>query len=108
MDFLSDINPIQWMLIAIGVFILGGPVVTNGRELIARFWKEREKDNTPVDRDLTDLVCKWECLSDATHKAGLYEACEKLDEVFPLLIGVKHHDHDDLSDDDSEPEKSNE
>ena len=105
MDFLSDINPIQWVLVAVGVFILGGPLVTKGKAWIAKFWKE--KDNTPVDKDLTDLVCKWECLSDATHEAGLYEACEKLDEVFPLLIGVKHHDHEDDSDDDLE-EKSNE
>jgi hypothetical protein len=107
MDFLSDINPIQWVLVAVGVFILGGPLVTNGKAWIAKLWKDKEKDNTPVDKDLTDLVCKWECLSDATHEAGLYEACEKLDEVFPLLIGVKHHDHEDDSDDDLE-EKSNE
>lgn len=107
MDFLSDINPIQWVLVVVGVFILGGPLVTNGKAWIAKLWKDKEKDNTPVDKDLTDLVCKWECLSDATHEAGLYEACEKLDEVFPLLIGVKHHDHEDDRDDDLE-EKSNE
>ncbi len=44
------------------------------------------------DLDLTNIVCKWECLADACEYMGLEEASAKLDEVFPLLIKIRTDD----------------
>lgn len=91
MNFLSELTTVQWVFLALGAFIAAPPVI----EYISKFVSER-KISLPVkktseisEHDLTDLVCKWECLADAAHKVGLHEACSKLDEVFPLLIQVR-------------------
>jgi len=94
MEFLSQLDIIQWVFLIIGL-VLAGPVVLDyGKNLLDKVPK-KDKDNKPKptphtdDHDLTDLVCKWECLADAVHEAELHDACKKLEEVFPLLIKVR-------------------
>lgn len=40
------------------------------------------------ETDLTNIVAKWEILSDACKEAGLSDAYKKLQEVFPMLVGI--------------------
>lgn len=111
MEFLTSLDPVQWIFVAIGAFVIFQPFVT-------KFLEERmspeqedvdneEKDDIidderpyapdmidPNEYDLTAVVCKWECLADACLELDLNEAYEKLEEVFPLLIKVRR---DDLS-----------
>ena len=91
MEFLAQIDTFQWILIALGGVILFWPAISG-------LFKQAPAPPPPpvqvdVEHDedhcLTSLVCKWECLSDACGKAGLIQAEQKLDEVFPLLLGVK-------------------
>ena len=42
--------------------------------------------------NLTDLVAKWEALADACYDSDLDDAYDKLQEVFPLLIEVRHEE----------------
>ena len=95
MTFLSNLDAFQWVLIAAGIFLLFPTI----KEMFTKKEDVDEPDN-PVPDDkpddlsqdeetLTSLVCKWECLSDACHSAGLHEACKKLDEVFPLFLTVR-------------------
>jgi hypothetical protein len=91
LDFFSNINLFQLVLIGIGLFLIVPQFVD--------MFKKRFL-NTPVDNSvslsdpshaLTELVCKWECLCDACEELELKEACSKLEEVFPLLAGGRRH-----------------
>ena len=85
LDFFSNINLFQLVLVGIGLFLIAP-------QFVAMF--KKKFPNTPVDNSvslndpshaLTELVCKWECLCNACEELELKEACSKLEEVFPLL-----------------------
>ncbi|MHA2401516.1 MAG: hypothetical protein ACXADH_00875 [Candidatus Kariarchaeaceae archaeon] len=101
MDFLSGLEPIQWVFLGLGV-VIAAPPLFQGLGKVFSNVKDNIPSGTSKNNTLTDLVCKWECLSDAVHEAGLHDACKKLDEVFPLLIAVKE---DEIV---TEPEKEDE
>jgi len=46
--------------------------------------------DTNGENALADIVSKWEVLHDACSERGLIDACEQLEEVFPLLVKVRN------------------
>jgi hypothetical protein len=93
MDFLSGLEPIQWVFLGLGAVLVVPMLLEYGGKFLTQI-KDRvpSPEEPEVHRDgtdLTDLVCKWECLRDEVHAHGLHEACKKLDEVFPMLIQVR-------------------
>ena len=91
LDFIKDISPTQWVLIAVGLVL----IVSSLKERIIDILPTLPKVNTvepetetEEDTDLTSLVAKWEILSDACKEADLVDAYEKLQEVFPMLVEV--------------------
>tara|TARA_R110000824_G_scaffold164181_1_gene340322 strand:+ start:354 stop:674 length:321 start_codon:yes stop_codon:yes gene_type:complete len=87
METLSDISLVQWMFIAVGLVIALPPVLSflKGSVKIPEI-KVANKSN-----ELSDLVRKWEALSDACQESGLHKACQTLDGVFPLLVEVREN-----------------
>ena len=95
MEFLNSLSLAQWIFIIIGAVIAGSGAFPYIKDWLAGF----SDSKTPtvvdsnccdyLDRDLTNIVCKWECLADACEYMGLDAATQKLDEVFPLLIEVR-------------------
>ena len=95
MDFLSGLEPIQWVFLGLGAVLVAPLLFEYSGKL---FSGVKDKLPTPKHTDdscLTDLVCKWECLADAVHEAGLHDACSKLDEVFPLLLNARQGREED-------------
>jgi hypothetical protein len=93
LDFIKDISPTQWVLIAVGLVL----IVSSLKERIIDILPSLPKVDTvkpdpdidpDEDTDLTSLVAKWEILSDACKEADLVDAYEKLQEVFPMLVEV--------------------
>jgi hypothetical protein len=106
MEILNSLSLAQWIFVIIGLAIAGSAAVPWIREKLDE-WSmvNRLKADEAVrklggccdlkDHDLTNLVCKWECLADACEYMGLDAATNKLDEVFPLLIEVRTDDPDE-------------
>lgn len=95
MEIFSDISVAQWIIVGVGLLIAAPaffPLLQGLWNKVPKTDPEPEAPDAPpktnvVHKDgLTELVCKWECLADACHEAGLHDACLVLDEVFPLLI----------------------
>jgi len=100
MEFLSSLSLVQWIFVLIGLGILGSSLLPWLKDKFED-WKINVKtdENEPntidyKNHDLTNLVCKWECLVDACEYMDLQTATEKLYEVFPLLIEVRTDDSD--------------
>ena len=99
METLNSLSLAQWIFIIIGVVIAGSAALPWLKEKIDewQFTKIDPKEKNRVvlcdeNLDLTNIVCKWECLADACEYMGLEEASAKLDEVFPLLIKIRADD----------------
>lgn len=90
---LFGISFVQWVFILVGVAIVVVPYLGSLKSLFNRPVKNPniEVGTTSSDEShtLTDIVRKWESLESACAKAGLNDACVKLNEVFPLLIKTK-------------------
>ena len=87
MEILSDISPVQWMFIVVGLVIALPPVLSFFKGSVNL--PDIKVKAATSNNELTDLVRKWEALSDACQASGLHNACQTLDSVFPLLIGVR-------------------
>ena len=88
MEILQNLDTFQWILIGLGGLLLFWPAISG-------IFKERTKPvpSTLEKNSLSALVYEWENLSKSCHEAGLHDACEKLDEVFPLLIEANEKTH---------------
>jgi hypothetical protein len=84
MDLFKDVSPAQWAMIAIGLVFVG----LSFKDQVGSFLGSFAAKKKEADIKLTALVGKWERLRDACHDAGLHKACDKLDEVFPMLVEV--------------------
>lgn len=86
LQFLSDLNPLQLVLMGMGLLLVA-PVVM---ELFSNKEENKVKDIDSIPDDtITDIVLKWENLCDACEDLGLEQASLKLEEVFPLLCKKK-------------------
>ena len=88
---LFGISFVQWVFILLGVAIVVVPYLGSLRSLFNKPAVDSTVNNVTSDESytLTDIVRKWESLESACTKAGLNDACVKLNEVFPLLIKTK-------------------
>lgn len=86
METLSDISLVQWMFIVIGLVIALPPVLSFFKNSVTI---PKVAVTNGSGNELTDLVRKWEALSDACQASGLHQACQSLDGVFPLLLKVR-------------------
>ena len=96
----KSLDTFQIILLGAGVFLLWPTI----QKYLGDFWNSPAKEGTENgkgvvlhdhDSELTDLVCKWECLCKACHKHNLHDACEKLKEVFPMLVDAhKEEEHE--------------
>ena len=85
LDLFKDVSPAQWVMIALGVVFIGLSFKSQVTNLVASFAVKKKQ----ADIRLTSIVAKWERLRDSCHEAGLHGACDKLDEVFPMLVEVR-------------------
>ena len=88
LDFLNNLQPLQLVLVGIGLFLIAPQVM----EMFKKRVPKSPVDSLALDdpnHALTELVCKWECLSNACEDLELKEASLKLEEVFPLLAKVR-------------------
>ena len=83
-ELLKDVSPAQWAMLAIGVVFVG----LSFKDQVSSFLGSFAVKKKEAEIKLTALVGKWERLRDACHSAGLHKACDKLDEVFPMLVEV--------------------
>ena len=95
-EIFNNLTNTQILLILLGAFL----VVLSFKDavlgvLTSLFIKDNKKNpnvivkpDTDQETDLTNIVAKWETLSDACKDAGLSEAYNKLQEVFPMLIKI--------------------
>ena len=86
MDIVKDISPAQWVMISLGVVFIG----LSFKSEVSKFFTSFANRKKEIDIKLTSIVGKWERLRDACHDAGLHKACDKLDEVFPMLVEVNN------------------
>jgi hypothetical protein len=103
MEFLNSLSLAQWIFILIGIAIAGSSFWPSLKDKIYDWQKSKNQidnrlntDDCVTQHDLTNLVCKWECLTDSCEYMGLEAACEKLYEVFPLLIQVREEDDEEI------------
>lgn len=87
-DLIKDISPAQWVMLGIGVIFIGLSFKSDVMNLINSITTAKQKKKVEEEIRLTSIVAKWERLRDACHDADLHKACEKLDEVFPMLVEV--------------------
>jgi len=104
METLNSLSLAQWIFIIIGAAIAGSAALPWIKEKFDEWQVVKVDTNQDTDdlghlgcqdHDLTNLVCKWECLADACEYMCLEEASAKLDEVFPLLIKVRTNDSEE-------------
>ena len=81
---MGEFSIVQYILIGVGILIALPSVVEFFKGFSLPVLKSKSKDK--YEHGLTDIVCKWECLYEACELASLTEACDKLDEAFPLLV----------------------
>jgi len=90
-DYIRALDPIIAFLIAGGLFLVAPslkPLLENGVGLFKQFFKKEKPVVPPAvveDPSILDLVKEWEEFYTLCEKAGLENACEKLDEVWHLL-----------------------
>lgn len=89
MEILSDISLVQWVFIGVGLLIALPPIASffKGSVALPEISKKAASDT-----ELTNLVRKWEELALCCESAGLNEACQHLDTVFPLLLKAREDD----------------
>ena len=85
LDLFKDVSPAQWVMIALGVVFIGLSFKSQVTSILGSFVAKKKE----ADIRLTSIVAKWERLRDSCHDAGLHNACDKLDEVFPMLVEVR-------------------
>lgn len=87
-DIVKDMGAMQWMLL-VAAFVL---VLPKLRSIMGKVVDDGSPQHT--NTGLTSIVAKWEVLMDACHKAKMNDACEKLQEVFPLLVQKYKAEHE--------------
>ena len=93
LSFFRGLDAFQWVLIVAGFVLLWPTIRDRLVKLFTKTENETEDVEVPVidnetikKDDLTSLVYKWEVLYESCRQHDLNDACNKLKEVFPMLI----------------------
>ena len=85
-NYVSNLSPTQLLLLGLGLAM----VVYSAKDYFS-FGKD-DKNPKPKEEEeqttLTEIVYKWEDLSNECKQANLNEAYELLQKVFPMLVNV--------------------
>lgn len=89
-ELVKSLDTMQMLLFGAAILLLWPNIVK-----LYKSSKEKLIPSTPKpeSHELTNLICKWECLADECHKLGLHDACKKLEECFPMLIKTYNNKH---------------
>ena len=94
LEFFKGLDMVQWALLAGGGLLLAP---TAYKHFASYFTSDSDEDNKVDEKqvtggeELTNLVKEWEQLHTSCHNAGLDGACEKLFELFPMLVNSYDH-----------------
>lgn len=93
LSFFRGLDAFQWVLVVAGLVLLWPTIQERLVKLFTKTENETEDVEVPVidnetikKDDLTSLVYKWEVLYESCRQHDLNDACNKLKEVFPMLI----------------------
>ncbi len=97
MEFLSDVSVIQWIFLGLGAVLVFPLLWENVKDKIPSWDDVKPKPKPTPDPvvdvanppNLTQIVRQWERLMESCEERKLWDACKKLDEVFPLLIAAR-------------------
>lgn len=95
-EIFNNLTNTQILLIILGMFLVALSFKDSVLGLINSLFTKSNinkpnviiKPEVEQETDLTNIVAKWETLSDACKDAGLSDAYNKLQEVFPMLIKI--------------------
>lgn len=85
-NLINNLTPTQIMFISIGLLLVLVSLKDYIYQLLNIEIKQEKEKEIESDNSLTEIVAKWEDLSNACKKAGLSDAYNKLQEVFPMLV----------------------
>jgi hypothetical protein len=88
-NLIQGLSPTQFIFVGIGfvlVFISIKDYIFSVLNIEVQDEDNNEKEEDKEETSLTTIVSKWEDLTDACKDAGLSDAYNKLQEVFPMLI----------------------
>jgi len=89
-NLIQGLSPTQFMFVGIGfvlVFLSVKDYIFGILNIEVQDKQDEEKEEKDKEEtSLTTIVSKWEDLTDACKDAGLSDAYNKLQEVFPMLI----------------------
>jgi hypothetical protein len=78
---MGELSIVQWILIGVGILVILPNVLDFFKGVsLPSFGKSNSKVK------LSTTVSQWEFLYNSCKELCLMDACEKLDEVFPLLV----------------------
>jgi len=88
-NLVQGLSPTQFIFVGVGfvlVFISVKDYIFGVLNIEIQDEDNKEKEENKEETSLTTIVSKWEDLTDACKDAGLSDAYNKLQEVFPMLI----------------------
>jgi len=88
-NLVQRLSPTQFMFVGVGfvlVFLSVKDYIFGVLNIEIQDEDNKEKEENKEETSLTTIVSKWEDLTDACKDAGLSDAYNKLQEVFPMLI----------------------
>ena len=88
-NLVQGLSPTQFMFVGVGfvlVFLSVKDYIFGVLNIEIQDEDNKEKEENKEETSLTTIVSKWEDLTDACKDAGLSDAYNKLQEVFPMLI----------------------
>jgi len=88
-NLVQGLSPTQFMFVGVGfvlVFLSVKDYIFGVLNIEIQDEDNKEKEENKKETSLTTIVSKWEDLTDACKDAGLSDAYNKLQEVFPMLI----------------------
>ena len=88
-NLIQGLSPTQFIFVGVGfvlVFLSVKDYIFGVLNIEIQDEDNKEKEENKEETSLTTIVSKWEDLTDACKDAGLSDAYNKLQEVFPMLI----------------------
>lgn len=85
-NYFANFSPTQILILCLGL----GMVVYSAKDYITGGGESPPKPDKEEETTLTEIVSKWEDLSNECKKANLNDAYELLQKVFPMLVNVSN------------------
>lgn len=83
-NYFANFSPTQILILCLGL----GMMVYSLKDYVLGENGDSPKPDKQEETTLTEIVSKWEDLSNECKKANLNEAYDLLQKVFPMLVNV--------------------